>query len=99
MPASRRARATTLAPRSWPSRPGLAIRTRMRRRGAADVLGSAIYFFFALDFREAVFFFAAGRRAAVVLRAAPAALRLAPDFVRAAAFFLTAPPAFFFFAA
>src|SRR3989304_1477074 len=29
MPASRRARATTLAPRSWPSRPGFAIRTRI----------------------------------------------------------------------
>src|SRR3990170_6746819 len=29
MPASRSARATTLAPRSWPSRPGLAMRTRM----------------------------------------------------------------------
>src|SRR3954466_13285660 len=30
MPASRSARATTLAPRSWPSRPGLATTTRMR---------------------------------------------------------------------
>src|SRR5271157_264580 len=29
MPASRRARAMILAPRSWPSRPGLAIRTRI----------------------------------------------------------------------
>src|SRR4029453_10701120 len=29
MPASRRARAMTLAPRSWPSRPGLAISTRI----------------------------------------------------------------------
>src|SRR6185503_15899768 len=29
MPASRSAAATTLAPRSWPSRPGLAISTRM----------------------------------------------------------------------
>src|SRR3954466_12097919 len=28
MPASRKARATTFAPRSWPSRPGFAIRTR-----------------------------------------------------------------------
>src|SRR5512140_2645146 len=28
-PPSRRARATTLAPRSWPSRPGLAMRTRI----------------------------------------------------------------------
>src|SRR5262245_24594645 len=31
MPASRRARATTLAPRSWPSRPGLATSTRIWR--------------------------------------------------------------------
>src|SRR5215471_16115063 len=31
MPASRSARAMTFAPRSWPSRPGLAIRTRMGR--------------------------------------------------------------------
>src|SRR5215472_19019104 len=31
MPASRRARAITLAPRSWPSRPGLATRTRILR--------------------------------------------------------------------
>src|SRR3954447_7644516 len=30
MPASRSARATTFAPRSWPSRPGLATTTRMR---------------------------------------------------------------------
>src|SRR5436190_12258702 len=29
MPASRKARAMTLAPRSWPSRPGLAITTRI----------------------------------------------------------------------
>src|SRR5579863_99295 len=29
IPASRRARAITLAPRSWPSRPGLAMRTRI----------------------------------------------------------------------
>src|SRR3712207_2686836 len=29
MPASRSARAMTLAPRSWPSRPGLATRTRI----------------------------------------------------------------------
>src|SRR5258706_6458029 len=31
MPASRSARAITLAPRSWPSRPGLATRTRIFR--------------------------------------------------------------------
>src|SRR3990172_2146125 len=31
MPASRRARATTFAPRSWPSRPGLAIITLIFR--------------------------------------------------------------------
>src|SRR5581483_870096 len=36
MPASRSARATTLAPRSWPSRPGLAMRTRAR--GITSVL-------------------------------------------------------------
>src|SRR5579862_9599534 len=35
MPASRRARAITLAPRSWPSSPGLATRTRM---GWEDIL-------------------------------------------------------------
>src|SRR5205823_12605472 len=29
IPASRKARATTFAPRSWPSRPGFAIRTRI----------------------------------------------------------------------
>src|SRR5215471_11949465 len=33
IPASRRARAITLAPRSCPSRPGLAIRTRIGRSG------------------------------------------------------------------
>src|SRR5438477_6666714 len=33
MPASRRARATIFAPRSWPSRPGLATSTRIRRSG------------------------------------------------------------------
>src|SRR5258707_15647593 len=32
MPASRRARAITLAPRSWPSRPGLATSTRIGTR-------------------------------------------------------------------
>src|SRR5581483_11882107 len=31
MPASRSARAMTLAPRSWPSRPGFATRTRILR--------------------------------------------------------------------
>src|SRR4029434_4149565 len=31
IPASRRARAITLAPRSWPSRPGLAMTTRVFR--------------------------------------------------------------------
>src|SRR5581483_5848588 len=34
-PASRSARAMTLAPRSWPSRPGLAIRTRARGTASA----------------------------------------------------------------
>src|SRR5271157_3722740 len=33
MPASRSARAITFAPRSWPSRPGLAMRTRIRLSG------------------------------------------------------------------
>src|ERR1700692_3365153 len=35
MPASRSARAMILAPRSWPSRPGLAMRTRIFRCGMA----------------------------------------------------------------
>src|SRR5689334_18677859 len=34
MPASRRARAITLAPRSWPSSPGLATSTRILRSAA-----------------------------------------------------------------
>src|SRR5271165_5154124 len=37
MPASRRARAITLAPRSWPSRPGLAINTRIFLSGMVDL--------------------------------------------------------------
>src|SRR5215217_193041 len=37
IPASRRAAATTLAPRSWPSRPGLATRTRIGRVGLAAI--------------------------------------------------------------
>src|SRR4051794_34878963 len=44
IPASRSARATTFAPRSWPSRPGFATTTRMRepmstnlQRGSAPV--------------------------------------------------------------
>src|SRR5262245_54921211 len=36
-PASRRAAATTLAPRSWPSRPGLATMTRNFRRLACFI--------------------------------------------------------------
>src|SRR5678809_465596 len=43
MPASRSARATTLAPRSCPSRPGLAMRTRMRCAGEADAIQRAVY--------------------------------------------------------
>src|SRR5687767_3421068 len=35
MPASRRAKARTFAPRSWPSRPGLATSTRMGRSRSA----------------------------------------------------------------
>src|SRR6478672_12969352 len=37
MPASRSARTSTLAPRSWPSRPGLAIRTRIGWVSAVDI--------------------------------------------------------------
>src|SRR5579875_3193210 len=40
MPASRSARATILAPRSWPSRPGLATRTRM---GLAVITKSGVH--------------------------------------------------------
>src|SRR3954447_16236468 len=39
MPASRRARAMILAPRSWPSRPGLATTTRILR-AVAVVIGA-----------------------------------------------------------
>src|SRR5258706_6590481 len=38
MPASRNARAMTLAPRSWPSRPGLATRTRILGSGIGSHL-------------------------------------------------------------
>src|SRR3972149_10784283 len=38
MPASRRARATTLAPRSWPSRPGLAMITLILRSSAMRLI-------------------------------------------------------------
>src|SRR5437660_2655649 len=41
MPASRRARAITFAPRSWPSRPGLAINTRIGRSGIRGSLAHA----------------------------------------------------------
>src|SRR5512132_3566429 len=46
MPASRRAAATTLAPRSWPSRPGFATSTRIGRErcrgfGSALIIDSA----------------------------------------------------------
>src|ERR1043166_8223241 len=41
MPASRRARAITLAPRSWPSRPGLAMTTRSFLKSAIYPLKSA----------------------------------------------------------
>src|SRR6516162_3253495 len=37
-PASRRARATTLAPRSWPSRPGLAMSIRTFGVSTADII-------------------------------------------------------------
>src|SRR3979409_758812 len=40
MPASRSAAATTLAPRSWPSRPGLATRTRMGRIVPINLAGA-----------------------------------------------------------
>src|SRR3954466_4067653 len=39
IPASRRARATTLAPRSWPSRPGLATTTLIRSSLTPSSLG------------------------------------------------------------
>src|SRR5262249_24491409 len=41
MPASRNARAITLAPRSWPSRPGLAISTRIFFSGIFAVSSSS----------------------------------------------------------
>src|SRR5436190_517765 len=40
MPASRSAAATTFAPRSWPSRPGLATRTRMGRIVPVNLAGA-----------------------------------------------------------
>src|SRR5258705_3696794 len=42
MPASRSAAATTLAPRSWPSRPGLATRTRMGRIVPINLAGAPL---------------------------------------------------------
>src|SRR4051794_24963942 len=42
MPASRSARAMILAPRSWPSRPGLATTTRIFRLLAADIDGGSL---------------------------------------------------------
>src|SRR6266568_2323974 len=42
IPASRRARAITLAPRSWPSRPGLATRTRIFRSAGISKLRFSI---------------------------------------------------------
>src|SRR5216683_1995463 len=47
-PASRSARATTLAPRSWPSRPGLAINTR----SGADSLDTFGDFSYRTDFGD-----------------------------------------------
>src|SRR6185436_15484625 len=41
IPASRSARATTLAPRSWPSRPGFAMTTRMGRSAMTASLSPA----------------------------------------------------------
>src|SRR3954465_15096178 len=41
IPASRRAAATTLAPRSWPSRPGLATRTRIGLIERTKLAGAA----------------------------------------------------------
>src|SRR5215210_4884692 len=43
MPASRRARAMIFAPRSWPSRPGLATTTRIFRLLAADIAAAAYF--------------------------------------------------------
>src|SRR5688500_14476430 len=42
-PSSRRPRASTLAPRSWPSRPGLAIRTRMGVARSSSVMREGFY--------------------------------------------------------
>src|SRR3954454_6300934 len=43
MPASRSARAMIFAPRSWPSRPGLATTTRiLRLEPAADISGGSL---------------------------------------------------------
>src|SRR5450755_3538626 len=44
MPASRSARAIIFAPRSWPSRPGLAIRTRIFLVGIGYFLGDGDFF-------------------------------------------------------
>src|SRR4051794_1617849 len=42
MPASRRARAMILAPRSWPSKPGLATTTRILRAVAVVIDGGSL---------------------------------------------------------
>src|SRR5579872_3054303 len=69
MPASRKARAMILAPRSWPSRPGLAINTRIFFSGMfvgkcssipADASRNGYFFVGAEDFAEGVANFAYG---------------------------------------
>src|SRR5579864_3805784 len=52
MPASRRARAITLAPRSWPSRPGLATSTRILRSSAIEPFIKPQTPFFTTEGRE-----------------------------------------------
>src|SRR5256885_14347743 len=60
MPASRRARAMILAPRSWPSRPGLAISTRILFSGMC-ALGDGDFFVGAEDVAEGIADFAQSR--------------------------------------
>src|SRR3954467_6914158 len=58
MPASRRARAMTLAPRSWPSRPGFAMTTLSFLIGARQPLNNRHFLVLAPHFAERVAHFA-----------------------------------------